>query len=117
MNDMFDLPTGRLDPDTFNLVSRCVKQHLTDWPERFRWSRIILNCLPGDEQDEIRAWTSRLAVSLNDEAMLILILFFNAALRSVRYRTGHSRSCLIDTLNRVQSAKTARGTMLPLKTP
>lgn len=113
MSDMYDLPTGRIEPLLFNRLARCVKRYFTTWDERRQWSRIILCTFPESEQIEIREWAKKKAVSDMDEVMLVLIMFFNAALREFDYRKGVSEIALHSMMARIQSDRSARGTLLP----
>lgn len=115
MSDMYDLPTGTISIELFNAISRTVKRHFPTWEERFQWKLFVLDALPISEQEEILVWARSKAVSINDEAMLVLIVFFHAALREYDYRKGMSDTAIRSLYAKLHATRTARGSILPEK--
>lgn len=109
---MFDLPTGRISQSRFERLQRRVRNHFAKWQDRIRWQGIILALLPEEEQAELTAWASSCSYTEKDRAMLILVVFFNAALPREKLRHGKACTELQLLFNRIQDEKTARGIFL-----
>jgi len=115
MLSMYDLPTGRISERVFSRYSRRAQTYLKTWDDRFRWQRTILALLPDDEQQELEEWAQQNGPTNKDRTMLILIVFFRAALNGEDLRHSKAGPRLQVFLNKLQDKRTARGTMLPKK--